>query len=272
MAASEAQKQDVRQFLPWLIEMGADEIILDQPVNRMLAEPEKPAAREQPLAPKAPPVLKPPSKPVAALQPGEVQSAEALAMSAATLLELQSAFEAFTSHPLARTATRCCFLSGAAEARVLLLCDKPRNDEDPTGDVLAGKHRVLAERMLAAIGLCGMEPVEGYEQVMLANFVPWRPPGNRSVTELEVKECVPFAKRLIEIVRPKLILCFGALPGQYLAGGEAAIPKARGQWRDVNGVPLLTTFHPETLLKSPQSKRLAWHDLQAFRARLDQQS
>jgi DNA polymerase len=150
-----------------------------------------------------------------------------------------------------------------------LFCDKPRNDEDPLGDVLAGNHRILAERMLSSIGLCGMEPVAGQEQVMLANFVPWRPPGNRGLTEQEARDCLPFAQKLLALARPSLILCFGALPGQYLAGGAAAIPKARGQWLTVHGIPLLTTFHPETLLKSPQSKRLAWHDLLSFKARLE---
>jgi DNA polymerase len=271
------------EFLPWLVEMGADEIILDAPVNRMCDASVPPGAVAEPVAAKpliSPLVQRQPTPPprprTAAMDEGtgDPVAAEAVAAAAATPAELQSAFAAFAVHPLAPTATRCCFLSGAAAARVLLLCDKPRNDEDPTGDVLAGKHRVLAERMLGAIGLCGMEAVAGLEQVMLASFVPWRPPGNRSVTETEALACVPFVRRLIGLTRPSLILCFGALPGHYLAGGDAAIPRARGQWLEVSGegqaIPLLTTFHPETLLKSPQGKRLAWQDLQSFRRKLDE--
>jgi uracil-DNA glycosylase len=265
---TETPGHDPRHFLPWLVEMGADELVLDAPVNRFVTPAAAPVVEGKP---NPAPLLKPPPTPVPPkrIQSGEEQSPDALAGQATTLAELKSAFSSFKSHPLERTATSLCFLSGAERARVLVLCDKPRNPEDPVGDVLAEKHRVLAERMFAAIGLCGMEPQESYEQVMLANFCPWRPPGNRSLTEREAKDCVPFTRRLLEIAQPQLILAFGALPGQYLAGADAGIVKARGQWRDVQGVPMLTTFHPETLLKSPQSKRLAWQDLQAFRARLE---
>lgn len=266
---NETVQAHVATFLPWLVEMGADEVLLDAPVNRFAIPAEPPAVLPKPIA--KVPLLKPPPKPIEPRRPmiAEGQSSQALAGQATTLAELQTAFASFKSHPLERTATKLCFLSGAENARVLLLCDKPRTSEDPTGDVLAEKHRVLAERMLAAIGLCGMDPVENHEQVMLANFIPWRPPGNRGVTEREAQDCVPFSMRLIEIAQPSVILCFGSLPGQYLAGGDVAIVKARGQWLYVNNVPLLTTFHPETLLKSPQSKRLAWTDLQAFKAKLD---
>jgi uracil-DNA glycosylase len=264
-----AGQGDVSSFLPWLVEMGADEVLLDAPVNRFVtpAAPVEAVARPAAKVPllKTIPPPPPPRRPIST----DEQSPEALAGQATTLTELKSAFAAFKSHPLQRTATQLCFLSGAGNARVLVLCDKPRNAEDQTGDVLAEKHRVLAERMFMAIGLCGFEGLENTEQVMLANFVPWRPPGNRSLTEKEARDCVPFTLRLLEIARPQLILCFGSLPGQYLAGGDPAIVKARGQWLSVNSIPLLTTFHPETLLKSPQSKRLAWVDLQAFRARLD---
>jgi uracil-DNA glycosylase len=267
--ANETRGGDLSRFLPWLVEMGADEILLDQPVNRFATPTTEPAVAPKPAAKalllKTIPPPPPPRRPTT----GEEQSPEALAGQATTLPELSSAFSSFKSHPLERTATKLCFVSGASSARVLVLCDKPRTPEDPVGDVLAEKHRVLAERMFAAIGLCGMEAREGFEQVMLANVIPWRPPGNRAVTEKEARDCVPFAMRLLEIAQPQLILAFGALPGQYLSGSDAGIVKARGQWTYVNNIPMMTTFHPETLLKSPQSKRLAWADLQAFRAKLD---
>lgn len=268
-AKLETGSRDFSRFVPWLVEMGADEVLRDHPVNRFATPAEPLVAAAKPSV--KVPLLKPLPKPVPPRRPssGVDQSPETLAGQATTLAELKAAFGSFKSHPLARTATKLCFLSGAQTARVLVFCDKPRSAEDPTGDVLAEKHRVLAERMLAAIGLCGMEPVENLEQVTLSNFIPWRPPGNRSVTDREALDCVPFSMRLIAIAQPSLILCFGSLPGQYLASGEPGIIKARGQWLAVDGVPLLTTFHPETLLKSPQSKRLAWADLQAFKARLD---
>ena len=153
---------------------------------------------------------------------------------------------------------------------MLVLCDKPRNDEDRAGEVLAGNNLVLTERMLAAIGLQALETRDNAEAVGLASFLHWRPPGNRAPTELEAKMSAPLVFKLIELLRPQLILCFGHLPGQWLAGGEDAIFKSRGKWLDMAGIPAMTTFHPETLLSSPASKRLAWHDLQAFRRKLDE--
>jgi uracil-DNA glycosylase len=271
---SDSRTRGIRAFLPWLIEMGADEIILDRPVNRFAAEEYKtPQARQiepQLTAPARPALLRAGDTPSGDL----VSAAEALASQASTLSGLVEAWHAFDIHPLKRTATRLCFLSGALEARVLVLCDKPRSEEDPTGEVLSGKHQALAERMLAAIGLCGFSGQDTLEQVSLANFVPWRPPGNRSVIDLEARAAVPFTRRLLGLLMPRAVLCLGALPGQYLVGGEAAITRARGRWQAIEiegrSLPMMTTFHPETLLKSPQSKKLAWQDLQAFRDRLNE--
>ena len=273
---SEGGGRDVTQFLPWLIAMGADEIVLDSPVNRFseVAAPAEIAPARQRNLPAVPPAVPPPVAPRAAAASGDVL-AEAIALAAAAndLSSLGEAWARFDNHPLKRTATRLCFLGGTGKARALILCDKPRSEEDPMGEVLSGKHQALAENMLAAIGLCGVVGKDGLEQVALANFVPWRPPGNRAIVELEGKLSVPFISRLVELLQPVAILCLGALPGQFLVGGDSAITRARGKWRnfECNGsaIPMMTTFHPETLLKSPQSKKLAWQDLQAFRDRLN---
>jgi uracil-DNA glycosylase len=263
--------------LAWLVEMGADEILLDQPVNRLVTPP----AIEIKAPPPAPrPLLRPtpvqtspaPAAWKATEAAGDLQAEAAQrAASCNTLQELRAALSSFESHPLRKTASSLCLNGGAEQSRILVLCDRPRTEEDRSGDVLAGKHQVLAERMLAAIGLSGFETREGAEQVMFANIIPWRPPGNRAPTELETNLCLPFARRLIDIIQPQIILCFSALPGQHLAGGEESIQKARGKWLTVanSNIPLITTFHPETLLRSPGSKRLAWHDLQAFREKLE---
>jgi uracil-DNA glycosylase len=261
---------EIASVLPWLVDMGADEVLLDQPVNRFALPVAKPTLEPKPRAP----LVAPPPKPavnwkaVAAGAEG-VAAAEALAASVDSLEAYVDALNGFDAHPLKRTANRLCTYSGANEARVLILNDRPRNAEDATGEVLSGNHQILVDRMLAAIGLAGFTPRENVEAVAFASFIPWRPPGNRALTELEAKMCVPLTLKLIELMSPKLILCLGHLPGQWLAGGEDAIFKSRGKWLDIAGAPALTTFHPETLLNSSASKRLTWHDLQAFRQRLD---
>jgi uracil-DNA glycosylase len=270
MNPTASDKMEIASILPWLVEMGADEVLLDNPVDRFAAPVAKPAIEAKPRAS----LIAPPPKPtvnwqaVAAGAEG-VAAAEALAASIDSLEAYVEAINGFDAHPLKRTANRPCTFSGAAQPRVLVLCDRPRNPEDATGEVLSGKHQVLVDRMLAAIGLAGFSLRDNIEAAGFASFIPWRPPGNRALTELEAKMCVPLTIRLLQLLAPKLILCLGALPGQWLAGGEEAIFKARGKWLEIAGIPALTTFHPETLLNSSASKRLAWHDLQAFRQRLD---
>ena len=260
-------------FLPWLVDMGADEVLLEQPVNRFLTPlPVQDVVPDVVKANPSPQPRPPAAKRPLVAEPATFQDSSGLAAACSSLADIAAAFSGFDSHPLKKTATRLCFLGGAAVSRILVLCDKPRSEEDRSGEVLAGKHQVLAERMLTAISLSGIEARDGFEQVTLANFMPWRPPGNRGLVESEGLLVVPLIRRFIELLAPQLILCLGPLAGQYLAGGEEAPVRARGKWLSVETpsglVPMLTTFHPETLLKSPQSKRLVWQDLQAFRKRI----
>jgi uracil-DNA glycosylase len=258
---------NISHILPWLVEMGADEMLLDQSVNRFAVPIEKPVAAQKPTV-STPPKPRVNWQAVAAGAEG-VAAAEALAASIDSLEAYVEAVHGFDAHPLKRTANRPSTFVHAGNARVLVFCDRPRNPEDATGEVLSGKHQVLVDRMLAAIGLAGIAQRDSLEAVSFASFVPWRPPGNRSLTELEAKMCVPLGTCLLRLLAPKLILCLGTLPGQWLGGGEDAIFKSRGKWLELAGIPALTTFHPETLLNSPASKRLAWHDLKVFRQKLD---
>jgi uracil-DNA glycosylase len=263
--------RDISAVLSWLVDMGADEVLMDAPINRFATAlpPVEAAASPRPSAPiLSPRPIKPATnwKAVAAGAEG-VAAALAIAQSITSVEMYLDALAAFEIHPLKRTASRAAAFSGSEQPTVLVLCDKPRNEEDRTGDVLAGNNLVLAERMLAAIGLSSNDV---NLPIAFANFIPWRPPGNRTPIELEALMLAPLALKLIELLKPKAILNFGSLPGQYLAGAEEAVMKQRGKWLSIAGIPTLTTFHPETLLKSPASKRLAWHDLQAFRQKLNE--
>jgi uracil-DNA glycosylase family 4 len=243
------------QALAWLVAMGADEIVADAPMDRfaasaiktIVAEAAKPAPLLQPVS-AAPPV--PPSQ-VAA-------DARALASSANSLADLKQALAFFNDHPLRKGATKLSFLEGPETARVLLIGDKPRNEEDKSGQVFAGKSRELLARMLAAIDL-------SLDDVAMINFIPYRPPGNRAPSDIEIASSHPFALRAIELLSPRFILGFGPLAGQYLAGGEPSILKQRGRFLKIGEVDFISTLHPDDLLKFPQHKKLAWRDLLAFK-------
>lgn len=256
--------QQAAALLLWLRDMGADEAQAEAPVNRFAEAPPAPTPRIVPEKPAPARLAAPPAKPSAAPD-ASVEQVHAAARAAASLADLAELLNGFDAHPLRRTASKLCFTGGVAGSRVLVLADRPRNEEDRSGQVFADKHELLCQRMLAAIELGN---AEGLEPVSLLSFMPWRPPGNRPPNELECRLIVPFARRAIELLQPKLIFAMGALPGQWLADGPESIQRQRGNWLNVAGVPLISTFHPEALLKSPALKRLAWLDLLALRARL----
>jgi len=246
------------QTLAWLVAMGADEIIANEPLDRfaasalraVVAEVAKPAPLLQPAA----------QAPVA--QPSQVAAdARNVAASSKSLAELKQALAFFNDHPLRKGSTKLSFLEGPETARILLIGDKPRNEEDKSGQVFAGKARELLARMLAAIEL-------SIDDVALLNFIPYRPPGNRAPSDVEIASSHPFALRAIELMQPRAILGFGPLPGQYLAGGETSILKQRGRLLKIGATDFISTLHPDELLKFPQHKKLAWRDLLAFKERI----
>lgn len=249
------------EALRWLSEMGADEIIGENPVDRFAPAPPRPAG---PAAAKA-----------AAPAPAAVATV-ALAGPSATqygsLAEIAAALEGFDACPLRKTATKLCYADGNPEARVMLIGEAPGRDEDIQGRPFVGRSGQLLDRMLAAVGL-SRAAQDRDSAVFITNVIFWRPPGNRTPTEAETQMCLPFLIRTIELQRPDVIVCLGATPAHRLTGRSDGILKMRGKWvtATVSGrsIPLLPTLHPAYLLRQPAQKRLAWRDLLSLRQMLD---
>jgi uracil-DNA glycosylase family 4 len=247
--------------LAWLAEMGADEIIGDTPVNRMVAAPAPAAATVTAARPVA-----------AAVQAARKGEAPADLASCSTLAEIEAALSAFDACPLKKTATNLCYADGNPSARVMLVGEAPGRDEDIQGKPFVGRSGQLLDRMLAAIGL-DRKADDRDSAVFITNTIFWRPPGNRTPTEAETAMCLPFLLRTIEIQKPDVIVCLGATPAHRLTGRSDGILKLRGKWTEatVSGrkIPLLPTLHPAYLLRQPAQKRLAWRDLLSLRQALD---
>jgi uracil-DNA glycosylase len=250
--------QEAASTLDWLIAMGADEIVSDTPLDRfaLSAVAAKPLAKPQAI--QAAPILE---KPRASAPTGD--NAETVAAACQSLEELQAAMHQFDTCGLRKTATHTCFIGGKFNAPVFVLGDRARDEEEREGLVFAGKNAVLLDNMLKAIGL-------GIEQVMTGNLVPWRPPGNRQPSDIEIRHCAPFMLRAVALAKPKLILSLGGLGGATLAGGETSIARQRGKWLKLGEADLIATFHPDDLLKSPARKKLSWADLIMFRTRMNE--
>jgi DNA polymerase len=114
--------------------------------------------------------------------------------------------------------------------------------------------------MLAAIDL------KRGENVYIANVLKCRPPGNRNPEPDEVTKCTPFLKQQIALIQPKLIIAMGRFAAQTLLSSDATIASLRGKVYRYEGVPLIVTYHPAYLLRTPADKRKAWEDLKFARA------
>ena len=254
-------------LLEWQSEMGADEAMLDEPVNRLApiaaeaepapAEPSAPVTASQP----------PPPAPMLALSDDAVAEAEALAAAAATLAGLAAAQSGFDGVELKRGARNFCFADGNPAARVMIIGEAPGEDEDAAGKPFVGRAGQLLDRMLAAIGLSRGSPDPAHA-AYITNVLTWRPPGNRRPEPSEIAASLPFLRRHVELADPAFILLMGNTPFQAILG-RTGILKLRGQWTEAFGRPALPMAHPAYLLRNPIAKRDAWADLLDLSARLD---
>lgn len=256
-------------LLEWQCELGADEAMLDAPLDRFapvaaMAE----AAPGEAAPPLAPPSARPPSAaPMLALSDDVVAEAEALAAGATSLAELAAAQSAFDGVELKRGARSFCFADGNPAARVMIIGEAPGEDEDAAGKPFVGRAGQLLDLMLAAIGLSRGSP-DPARSAYITNVLTWRPPGNRRPEASEIAASLPFLRRHVELADPDLVLLMGNTPCQAILG-RTGILKLRGQWTEAFGRPALPMAHPAYLLRNPAAKRDAWADLLALSARLD---
>ncbi|MDZ4086096.1 MAG: uracil-DNA glycosylase [Tabrizicola sp.] len=245
--------------LAWQVEAGADETILDAPLNRYELSAEAP----KPLSAKASLPAALPSAPGAA---DPVAVAKSLAEQAPTLGALQSALTAFDHCDLKKGARSTVFSDGNPQARVLILGEAPGAEEDREGRPFVGRAGQLLDRMFAAIGLSRTSQ-NAETALYITNVMPWRPPGNRDPEPAEIAMMLPFVERHIALVDPKVIVVVGNTP-LFALTGTKGILRARGAWSQALGKPLLPMTHPAYLLRNPSAKREAWADLLSLQARL----
>ena len=147
---------------------------------------------------------------------------------------------------------------GDTEADIMFVGEGPGADEDRKGEPFVGAAGMLLDKMLAAIGLSRKEGV------YIANIVKCRPPANRTPKSDEAASCLPYLHRQIELVRPKLIVALGRVAAAHLLE-DAPISRLRQSMREYQGIPVVVSYHPAYLLRSPQDKRKAWDDLRLIK-------
>jgi DNA polymerase len=161
---------------------------------------------------------------------------------------------------LCETRTRTVFGVGDRNAAWLVVGEAPGAEEDKQGEPFVGRAGGLLDSMLRGIGLAR-------EQVFIANVLKCRPPNNRDPAPTEVAQCLPYLERQIALLKPRIMLAVGRIAAQNLLATDTPIGKLRGQVHGFGaaGIPLVVTYHPAYLLRSPTEKRKAWEDLKFAR-------
>jgi len=155
---------------------------------------------------------------------------------------------------LHKTRTNIVFGVGNPEARLMFVGEAPGEDEDLQGFPFVGKAGQLLTKMIEAMGL-------RRDDVYICNTVKCRPPNNRNPEPDELLACEPFLKGQLGAVKPEAIVTLGKFAAQSLLRESTPITRLRGQWREYEGIPVMPTFHPAYLLRSPAEKGKVWDDL-----------
>lgn len=143
---------------------------------------------------------------------------------------------------------------GNEQAEWMFIGEAPGVDEDAAGEPFVGHAGRLLNNMLRAIKL-------NREQVYIANVIKCRPPEDRHPHVGEIAACLPYLQRQIELVKPRLIVALGKTAASALLDTDATIASLRGQVHEYKGIPVVVSFHPAYLLRSPSEKARAWKDL-----------
>lgn len=269
---STLSQAEIIEALQAHIDLGCDDCLTEDALNRFLANETQPVALETRSAPATgfaeagapmprvfaeapPPKANPKAPPTTEID------------SAATLADLAEILRQFDGSVLKKTAQNMVFSDGTPGSRVMLIGEAPGREEDRQGKPFVGPSGQLLDNMLALIGL-------DRSSVYICNLLPWRPPGDRAPNSEEVAQFMPFLRRHIALAQPQIIVTVGGSSTKALLDSTDGITKLRGKWasytcRDGREIPVLPVFHPAFLLRTPARKAEMWRDLCALNMRLE---
>lgn len=161
-----------------------------------------------------------------------------------------------TACPLHQTRTQTVFGVGSHQAKIVFIGEAPGQQEDLKGEPFVGRAGQLLDQMIRAIGL-------KREDVYIANILKCRPPNNRDPKPEEQQCCTPFLLEQLNLLNPKLIVSLGRIAAQYLLQSSESLARLRAKTHSYSAqnIPLLVTYHPAYLLRTPADKAKAWEDL-----------
>lgn len=204
----------------------------------------------------APEAIEPPAPPAVEPEPTMAAEAGASAVSALGWDALRERVLGCTACQLHSSRTQAVFGVGNPEADWLIVGEAPGAEEDRRGEPFVGRAGQLLDAILRAAG-------QDRKTAYIANILKCRPPNNRDPNPEEISFCQGYLARQIALIRPRLILAVGRIAAQHLLATDQPIGRLRGRvhhWGEA-GIPLVVTYHPAYLLRSPGEKRKVWQDL-----------
>ena len=181
---------------------------------------------------------------------------------AENLEKLKKSISNIKNCELKSNSTNIVFSDGNPKSKIMILGEAPGSNEDQEGLPFVGRAGTLLDKMLASINL-------DRKSVYISNIINYRPPENRKPTDEEINRYLPFIKKHIEIIAPKILILLGGTAMNALIGNDGVISKIRGQWIEKefghHKTSIIVTFHPAFLMRQPSQKKLAWVDLKMIR-------
>lgn len=246
-AALHALLSDIQQMLKEEQELFGDSLLAEKPLEQTggTVAPKKDIPGDEPLLFDLPELRR---EPLTGEPWGQALTMEALNAQICTCMKCA----------LGSTRTNFVFGVGNPHATLILIGEAPGADEDAQGEPFVGRAGQLLTKILAAINF-------RREDVYICNILKCRPPGNREPLADEVDHCLPYLKKQIELISPKLIVCLGLTAVKNLLHTTESLSTLRGRVLRYEGIPLMVTYHPAALLRNPNWKRPTWEDVQAIR-------
>ena len=185
------------------------------------------------------------------------------------LKEIENIIKKIKDHksPLQKSAKNLVVYDGNINSEIMFIGEAPGRDEDIEGLPFVGKAGQLLNKMLSAIKL-------NRDDVYITNVVNWRPPNNRTPTDEEILEFLPFLQQQINVVNPKYIFLLGSVAAKAVLSTPLSLGMLRGKWHEYKSLQLnkiiyvIASYHPAFLLRSPQYKKSSWQDLLMLKERI----
>jgi DNA polymerase len=178
-----------------------------------------------------------------------------------TLDEIREKLAGCGGCPLCGGRTTIVFGVGNPRARLMFIGEGPGAEEDRQGEPFVGAAGKRLDQWIGRIGLSRGD-------VYIANIVKCRPPGNRVPSPEEAKACLPYLMRQIRAIRPEVICTLGLTALNHLFGVDERITRARGRWREMDGIPVLPTYHPAFILRDASREPEVFEDFESIARRL----